>query len=134
VCRPELYDQNPGAKYADHARGNLELRRTLGEIFASRTTADWLKFGLEVNTPIRPLNDSQTITRDPHFLDRLPMRSYAEAGTDLMPSPIKLQGEELPVLDKAPVEPGCDTDEVLSSLLGYDAAKLERLRAAGVLG
>jgi len=134
VGRPELYDQNPGAKYADHARGNLELRRTLGEIFASRTTAEWLKFGLEVNTPICPVNDSKAITRDPQFLDRLPLRSYKEAGTDLMPSPIKLQGEELPVLDKAPVVPGCDTDEVLSSLLGFDAAKLERLRAAGVLG
>ena len=134
VGRPELYDQRPGAKYADHARGDLELRRTLGEIFATRTTAEWLAFGLEVNTPICPVNDVKTITKDPQFLDRLPMRPYQEAGTDLMPSPIKLQGEELPVLSKAPVVPGCDTEEVLSSLLGYDAEKLARLKAAGVLG
>lgn len=133
VGRPELYDQRPGAKYADHARGDLELRRTLGEIFASRTTAEWLKFGLEVNTPICPVNDVKTITKDPQFQDRLPLRPYQEAGTDLMPSPIKLQGEELPVLSKAPVVPGCDTEEVLASLLGYDAEKIARLKAAGVL-
>jgi len=133
VGRPELYDQRPGAKYADHARGDLELRRTLGEIFASRTTAEWLKFGLEVNTPICPVNDVKTITKDPQFQDRLPLRPYQEAGTDLMPSPIKLQGEDLPVLTKAPVVPGCDTEEVLSSLLGYDAEKIARLKAAGVL-
>jgi len=132
--RPELYDQNPGAKYADHARGNLELRRTLTEIFATRTTAEWLQFGLEVNTPLCPVNDVKSITRDPQFLDRLPMRGYREAGTDLMPSPIKLIDEQLPVLDKAPVDPGCDTADVLASVLGYDAAKIARLKGAGVLG
>lgn len=134
VGRPELYDQNPGAKYADHARGNLELRRTLAEIFATRTTAEWLKFGLEVNTPICPVNDVKSITKDPQFQARLPMRPYQEAGTDLMPSPIKLIDEELPQLAKAPVVPGCDTEEVLSSLLGYDAERIARLREAGVLG
>ena len=134
VGRPELYDQNPGAKYADHARGNLELRRTLAEIFASRTTAEWLKFGLEVNTPICPVNDVKTITRDPQFQERLPLRPYREAGTDLMPSPIKMIDEELPKLAKAPVVPGCDTEEVLASLLGYDAARIARLKEAGVIG
>ena len=133
IGRPELYDNKPGAKYADHARGDLELRRTLGEIFATRTTAEWLEFGLKVNTPICVVNDVKTITKDPQFTDRLPLRPYQEAGTDLMPSPIKLIGEELPQLSKAPVVPGCDTEEVLSKLLGYDAAKIAKLKAAGVL-
>ena len=133
IGRPELYDNKPGAKYADHARGDLELRRTLGEIFATKTTAEWLEFGLKVNTPICVVNDVKTITKDPQFTDRLPLRPYQEAGTDLMPSPIKLIGEELPQLSKAPVVPGCDTEEVLSKLLGYDAAKIAKLKAAGVL-
>ena len=133
VGRPELYDNKPGAKYADHARGDLELRRTLGEIFATRTTAEWLEFGLKVNTPICVVNDVKTITKDPQFQDRMAMRPYQEAGTDLMPSPIKLIGEELPKLSKAPVVPGCDTEEVLAKLLGYDADKIAKLKAAGVL-
>ena len=57
-----------------------------------------------------------------------------EHGTDLMPSPIKLLDEELPVPAKAAVDAGCDTDAVLREVLGYDAARIAALRAAGALG
>ncbi len=134
VGRPELYAQNPGAKYADHARGNTALRRELAAIFATRTTEQWIAFGLEVNTPICPANTVKTITKDPQFQARLPLRSYREAGTDLMPSPVKLLGEELPVPGIAAREPGRDTDEVLRRVLGYDAARIAALRQTGALG
>ncbi len=134
VGRPELFEQNPGAKYADHARGNVALRRTLAEIFATRSTTEWVRFGQEHNTTLCPVNDTKSITRDPQFLARLPLRPHADAGTDLMPSPIKPIGEALPVPDKAAVEAGRDTDAVLRDLLGYDAARIAALRAAGVLG
>jgi crotonobetainyl-CoA:carnitine CoA-transferase CaiB-like acyl-CoA transferase len=134
VGRPELYDHNPGSQYADHARGNLALRRTLDEIFATRTTAEWVRFGQEVNTPICPVNSSTSITRDPQFQDRLPFRPHTEAGTDLMPSPIKLLGEALPVPARAAVDPGRDTEAVLREVLGYDPERIAALRAAGALG
>ncbi|MDX2165862.1 MAG: CoA transferase, partial [Deltaproteobacteria bacterium] len=134
VGRPELFDQNPGAKYADHARGNTALRTILDEIFASRTTAEWVRFGQEANTPIAPVNDTKSIVHDPQFQDRLPMTSYKDTGTDLMPSPIKLLGERLPQLEKAAVQAGRDTDAVLREVLGYDAARIAALRAAGALG
>ncbi|MBX3025171.1 CoA transferase [bacterium] len=134
VGRPDLFEQNPGAKYADHARGNVALRRTLDEIFATRSTAEWVRFGQEVNTPLCPVNDVKSITRDPQFLDRLPLRPYRDAGTDLMPSPIKPIGESLPVPAKAAVEAGRDTDAVLRDVLGYDSARIAALRAAGALG
>ncbi|MEO8602023.1 MAG: CoA transferase [bacterium] len=134
IGRPELFDENPGAKYADHARGNVALRSTLDEIFATRTTAEWVEFGKEANTPLAPVNDTKSITRDPQFQDRLPLTSYRDTGTDLMPSPIKLVGEDLPPPSIAAVEPGRDTDAVLRDVLGYDAARIAALRAAGVLG
>jgi crotonobetainyl-CoA:carnitine CoA-transferase CaiB-like acyl-CoA transferase len=134
VGRPDLFERNPGAKYADHARGNQALRRELGEIFATRSTAEWLAFGLEVNTPIAPVNTVQTITADAQFQARLPFQPWQEHGTDLMPCPIKLEDESLPPLAKAPVEPGRDTERVLSEVLGYDAERIARLRAAGALG
>ena len=134
VGRPELFERNPGAKYADHARGNLALRRELAAIFATRTTAEWIAFGLAKNTPICPVNSVKTVTRDPHFQARLPLRPYAEAGTDLMPSPIKLVGEALPTPSIAAREPGRDTEAVLRDVLGYDAAKIAALRAAGAIG
>ena len=134
IGRADLFEANPGAKYADHARGNVALRKTLDEIFATRTTAEWVRFGQEVNTPLCPVNDVKSITRDPQFLDRLPLRPYQEAGTDLMPSPIKPLGESLPTPTPAAVEAGRDTDIVLRDVLGYDTAKIAALRGAGVLG
>ena len=98
------------------------------------TTEEWIRFGQEVNTPLCPVNDVKSIVRDPQFQARLTMRPYQEAGTDLMPSPIKLLGEDLPVPEKAAREPGRDTEDVLRDVLGYDAARIERLRAAGALG
>jgi crotonobetainyl-CoA:carnitine CoA-transferase CaiB-like acyl-CoA transferase len=134
IGRPEMFERNPGAKYADHARGNVALRRELAEIFAGRTTAEWIEFGQKVNTPLCPVNTVKTIPQDPQFQARLSMRPYQEAGTDLMPSPIKLIGEDLPVAGKAAREPGRDTDEVLRRILGYDEAKIESLRRNGALG
>ncbi|MGH7895007.1 MAG: CaiB/BaiF CoA transferase family protein [Candidatus Binatia bacterium] len=134
VGRSELFAANPGARYADHARGNVGLRRDLAAIFATRTTEEWIEFGKRVNTPLCPVNTVKSITRDPQFQARLPLRPYHEAGTDLMPSPVKLLGEELPVPTVAAREPGRDTDAVLRDVLGYDAAKIAALRAAKALG
>ena len=134
IGRPELFEQNPGAKYADHARGNVALKKELSAIFGTRTTADWVAFGQKVNTPICPVNTVTTITKDPQFQARMPMRPYGEAGTDLMPSPIKPIGEALPVPTIAAREPGRDTDEVLATVLGYDAERIAALRRAGALG
>jgi crotonobetainyl-CoA:carnitine CoA-transferase CaiB-like acyl-CoA transferase len=134
VGRPDLFERNPGARYADHARGDAALRRELAEIFVSRTTVEWVAFGQQVNTPICPVNTVKTITADPQFQARLPMRSHREAGTDLMPSPIKPIGESLPVPAIAARDPGRDTEAVLRDVLGYDLAKIETLRRAGALG
>jgi crotonobetainyl-CoA:carnitine CoA-transferase CaiB-like acyl-CoA transferase len=134
VGRPELFAENPGARYADHARGNAALRRELAAIFATRTTAEWVAFGQQVNTPICPVNTVKTIPRDPQFQARMAMRPYQEAGTDLMPSPIKPIGETLPVPAIAAREPGRDTGEVLRDVLGYDAARIAALRRSGALG
>jgi len=134
VGRPELFDQNPGSRYADHARGNLQLRRELAAIFATRTTAEWIEFGIEANTPIAPVHDTKTITTDPQFQARLPFLSWQQHGTDLLPSPIKLLGEEQQPPSMAAVEPGRDTDAVLSEILGYDTERIASLRRAGALG
>ena len=80
------------------------------------------------------MNTVKTITGDPQFQARLPMRSHHDAGTDLMPSPIKPIGESLPTPAIAAREPGIHTEAVLRDVLGYDAAKIEALRRAGALG
>jgi crotonobetainyl-CoA:carnitine CoA-transferase CaiB-like acyl-CoA transferase len=134
VGRPDLYERNPGARFADHARGNEALRDELTAIFASRTTAEWVAFGERVNTPLCPVNDTKTIAADPHFRHRMPFRPWQEHGTDLMPSPVRMLDETLPDPTKAPVAVGQDTDAVLRDVLGWDDARIAALRRAGALG
>lgn len=134
IGRPDLYQANPGAQFGDHARGNLELRRELAAIFATRTTAEWVQFGLEVNTPIAPVNDTKAISRDPHFQERIGFWSRHRVGTELMPSPVRLVGEELPVPEAAAVEPGRDTAAVLEQVLRLSPQQVAELRTQGAFG
>src|SRR3954447_7442515 len=56
IGRPELFEAHPGSQYADHAVGDTELRKELREIFRTKTSAEWLAFGGEHNTPLAPVN------------------------------------------------------------------------------
>jgi len=134
VGRPELFERWPGEEYADHARNNTELQGILREIFRTKTSAEWIDFGNEVNTPIAPVNTSKSIADDPQFRDRFPWIGADRLGADQMQFPLKLgDGEELPEPTRAPTV-GQHTDEVLADVLGYDAAKIEELREAGAFG
>ncbi|RIL05196.1 MAG: CoA transferase [Proteobacteria bacterium] len=133
VGRPELFEKWPGSKYADHARGNRELQRALREIFKTRASAEWIAFGNEKNFPIAPCNTPKTIAADPQFQHRLPWYGHEAHGADMLPFPVKYAGETLPEPGKAPAA-GEHADEVLGKLLGYDAARIAKLRESGALG
>lgn len=133
VGRPELFEQFPGSKYADHARGNRDLQRELAGIFSTKTSAEWLEFGDTVNTPIAPVNSPQTIANDPQFQDRFPWLPASKHGADMLGSPIKFLDEQLPPPLHAPTV-GQHTDEVLSKVLDYDDDKIAALRSAGAFG
>jgi crotonobetainyl-CoA:carnitine CoA-transferase CaiB-like acyl-CoA transferase len=133
VDRMDMFERWPGSRIADHAPGNREMQTELREIFRGRTSAEWIAFGNEHNTPIAPVNTPQTLADDAQFQDRLPWYPQEALGAEQMPSPIKLLGEELPMPTKAPTV-GQHTDEVLGAVLGYDEAKVAALRESGALG
>jgi crotonobetainyl-CoA:carnitine CoA-transferase CaiB-like acyl-CoA transferase len=133
IDRPELFEQHPGSQYADHARGNTELRAVLVEIFRGRTTAEWLELGNRANTPIAPVNTPKTLADDPQFQDRLPWIPQERVGTAQVPSPIKVVGEEHPPPEHAP-DAGQHTDAILREVLGYTDDRITSLRDAGALG
>jgi len=133
VGRTELFERWPGSKYADHARNNRELQRELKQIFRQKSSAEWLRLGEEQNFPVAPVNTPKTIADDPQFQDRLPWYPAKEHGADMLPFPVKFLGETLPAPTRAP-RVGEHNDAVLRRVLGYDAARIEKLRAAGALG
>jgi crotonobetainyl-CoA:carnitine CoA-transferase CaiB-like acyl-CoA transferase len=132
IGRPDLFETHSGSKYADHAAGDTRLRRELQSIFESRTTEEWIEFGTKVNTPIGPVNDGLSILSDPQFRARFPWMPAEEHGADLMPLPVKVVGDDLPVPAPAPTL-GEHTDEVLSGVLGYDTERIAVLHKAGVV-
>jgi crotonobetainyl-CoA:carnitine CoA-transferase CaiB-like acyl-CoA transferase len=133
IGRPELFERWPGSQYGDHARGNTELRVILRDAFATRTTQEWLAFGLEHNTPIAPANTPKTLYADPQFQDRFELLPAEKVGADMLPTPIKFVDEALPMPTKAPTV-GQHTEQVLRDVLGWDDARIAAARAAGAFG
>jgi len=131
--RMELFERWPGSRFADHARGNRELQRELREIFKTKTSAEWIAFGNEKNVPLAPVNTPKTIADDPQFQARFPWYPAGQHGADMLPFPVRFLGEDLPEPSKAPTV-GEHSDEVLRSVLGYDAARIAKLRESGALG
>src|SRR3954470_7577864 len=133
VERMDLFERWPGSKYADHARGNRELQAELREIFAGRTSDEWMEFGGRVNTPIAPVNTPKTLPDDPQFAARLGWIPASRLGADQLAFPVRFVGEELPVPEKAPTV-GEHTYAVLRSCCDYDDHQVAELRKSGVLG
>ena len=131
--RMDLFDRWPGSKYADHARGNLELQRELRDIFHTKTSAEWLEFGDRVNTPIAPVNNAKNVVDDPQFQDRLPLFTTEQVGLRAAPPARQVLRRGTPVPTHAPTV-GQQTDEVLSEVLGLSDDRLAELRDQGILG
>jgi len=133
IDRPDLFEKYPGNQYGDHARGNRELHVILREIFLTRTAAEWIVFGAEHNTTIGPVNTPKTLADDPQFQDRFPWLPHEQHGIDMLPTPIKLIGEEIAPPTLAPTA-GEQTDEILAEVLSYNDEQIAAARAAGALG
>jgi len=129
----DLFERWPGSQYGDHARGNKELRVILRDVFATRTTQEWLAFGLEHNTPIAPANSPKTLYADPQFKDRIDLLPAEHVGADMLPTPIKFVEETLPMPAKAPTV-GQHTEQVMRDVLGWDDKQIDAARAAGAFG
>ncbi|HYD49152.1 MAG TPA: CaiB/BaiF CoA-transferase family protein [Terriglobales bacterium] len=134
VERMDLFERFPGARVAEHARGNLELRAELAAIFRQRTTKQWIELGLRANVPLGPVHDTRTVASDPQFLARLSWLPHQQHGTDLLPTPIRFLDQPLPEPSKAPVEPGQDSEAVLRQVLELDDAAIAALKTRGALG
>lgn len=132
IGRPELFEQYPGSKYADHARGNRELQRELRDIFKSKTSAEWMAWAQEHDALLAPVNTPQTLADDPHFKVRMPWLAKETHVVDMLPSPVKVVGADLPDPGRAP-HTGEHTDQILRDLLGLDEARIAELRDHGAV-
>lgn len=134
VGREDLFETRPGAVLADHARGDLELRRELSAIFRRRSTAQWVEFGLAHDVPIGPVNTPESIAADPQFADRMPWQPAERLGADQLPFPVRVAGEAPPAAATAAPAVGEHGAAILRELLGYCDERVAELRKSGALG
>jgi crotonobetainyl-CoA:carnitine CoA-transferase CaiB-like acyl-CoA transferase len=134
IGRDDLYIGKPGERLADHARGDLGLRRELAVVFAQKTTAEWVRLGLEHDVPIGPVNTPATIADDPQFTDRMPWQSASRLAAEQLPFPVRVVGEAPPSAAARAPGVGEHGERILAEVLGYDAERIAALRAAGALG
>jgi crotonobetainyl-CoA:carnitine CoA-transferase CaiB-like acyl-CoA transferase len=132
--RAELGRDPRFLKMADRIRNRNALIPLLQAMIEVRSSAHWIDGLAAAGVPCGPINDLAQVFTNEQVLARR-MRIDIErddAGpVKLVASPIKASRTP-PAYRLPPPRLGEHTDEVLGSLLGYDAARLEALRKGGV--
>jgi crotonobetainyl-CoA:carnitine CoA-transferase CaiB-like acyl-CoA transferase len=133
IGRPGLASAYPTFAARDERRD--EVIAALADAFAERTTAEWLAALVPAGVPCAPVNSVEAALADPQVEARGALVEYEHPSLGTVrqvATPLRVEGEPAP-LARAPRR-GEHTDEVLRELCGYDAARIDALRAAGVLG
>jgi len=133
--RPELARDARFAGNRDRVQHRAELVALLEPVMKKRGKVDWLAALEAAQVPCGPINALDEVFDDPQVQARAMVTHWQHPLKDDLPlvaSPIKL--EKTPVRnDRPPPLLGQHTDEVLTELLAWDAARIAGLRKQGVL-
>ena len=116
----------------DRHQNRGELEPLIGDIMKTRTTSEWQAILDAADVPGGPVNNigqaiAQPIVQERGFLREI---QHPTAGAvKVLDSPVRVAGS---IMTPPPLL-GEHTREVLSGLLGVDAARFDRLIAAGVI-
>lgn len=129
--RPELADDERFATNPSRVRHRDTLVPILAEMVKARGKADWIDVLEAAGVPCGPINDLDEVFDNEQVVARgmqvsLPHPSGADA--KLVRNPIRMSATP-PYARTAPPLLGAQTDDVLRDMLGYDDAKIARLRA-----
>ncbi|MFM9940387.1 MAG: CaiB/BaiF CoA transferase family protein [Hyphomicrobiaceae bacterium] len=110
-------------------------RQALEAWVAERTVAEIVETLLKAGIPVAPVRSIPEVVKDPHLWERqmLAKQPDALAGEIHVPG-LAVKMSATPGRIGPVPTPGQHTDEVLGTLLGYDAGRLAALRATKVIG
>jgi len=132
IGRPELASDERFAQAAQRVANAPALMAILDKVFASKTLEEWKRVLVTARGAWSPVQTPEEIYEDPQTLANGFLRHVDDPSGGLhVPIPPVLFDEEGGDPPPAP-EFGAHTEEVLTGL-GFTAADLERLRAAGVI-
>jgi crotonobetainyl-CoA:carnitine CoA-transferase CaiB-like acyl-CoA transferase len=133
--QPDLAADARYLKNTDRVARRSELVPVLEGVLKGRTRAEWQHRLLEAEVPHAPVWDYAALFAEPQTAARglrATVRDPSGKVVDLIGSPFHIAGATLPA-PAMPPRQGQDTDAVLGSLLGLDAARLAELRRQGVI-
>ena len=131
VEQPDWVSDPRFRNFADRLANRDALTELLDEALAKRSSADWLsRFGDSV--PAAPVNDIAQALDNPFVTEhgRLQTLTHPSAGEYRLVAP-PVRSAQTPPSRPAPAL-GEHTDALLTEL-GYDAGRLQKLRASGVI-
>jgi crotonobetainyl-CoA:carnitine CoA-transferase CaiB-like acyl-CoA transferase len=137
VGRPELSTDPRFATNSDRVRNRDKLVELVTEFLRTNTTAHWMDVLEKANLPCSPVNNVAEVFADPQVLARgmkiaMPHALSGSGTVDLIGCPLKLS--ETPVqYRRAPPTLGEHTEDVLREVLDLPRAKIEALRAGGII-
>jgi crotonobetainyl-CoA:carnitine CoA-transferase CaiB-like acyl-CoA transferase len=112
-----------------------ELDAILGEIFAKRTTRDWVDALEAAGVPNGPINTLEQVFAEPQAIARalrLELAHPVAGQVSLVRSPMRFSATPVEH-ERPPPMLGQHTDEVLRGVLGMSEAAIAKLRAEGVV-
>jgi crotonobetainyl-CoA:carnitine CoA-transferase CaiB-like acyl-CoA transferase len=134
--RAELADDPRFVRVRDRVRNREALLPLLEEMVARHSSRHWIEAMEAAGVPCGPINDLKQVFENPQVQAR-GMRvdiDRADAGpVRLVANPIKASRTP-PAYRLPPPRLGEHTEEVLTSVLGWDQARIEAARTAGALG
>lgn len=133
VGREDLVGSHADDLVVDFGRGEDDLRRTIQEIFLTRTQDEWMEIALEHDIAMGPAIRFDEIGDNVHLSAReVVVTEHHPVFGDIrtLGNPIRVPGQTFSIRSAPTL--GEHTDEILEAL-GYDAADRGRLRDAGVI-
>jgi formyl-CoA transferase/CoA:oxalate CoA-transferase len=135
IGMPNLADESRFATNPARVQNRNQLVPILEKAFAEKTRQEWLKVLLDARLPAGPVYSMEEIFSDTHVQHREMLQKirHPKAGIiNQIGIPMKFSQTKSEIRSPPPLL-GEHTDEVLRTLLGYNAQRISELHAKGVV-
>jgi crotonobetainyl-CoA:carnitine CoA-transferase CaiB-like acyl-CoA transferase len=123
------------ANNAERVKNRVEVTRILNDIFAKRSTAEWVKLLDDAGVANGPINTVADVFKEPQVIARglkIELPHAAAGKVPLVASPMRFSGTPLKH-ELAPPVVGQHTDEILRGVLKKNESEIAQLRSGGIV-
>jgi len=134
LARPDLADEAKYATLAGRFSNRTELMQILMQIFATRSSSEWLARLEAAGIPAGPIYRMDEVFSDPqveHLGIAVPCRHFVRGDIRVIDEPVTLSRTPSAIVSMTP-EPGEHTNAILQEL-GFNDSEIERLRNAKIV-